>query len=41
MNKKSKWIAIVLIAIALVAFSQSAGADICWYAEGAICKESL
>ena len=42
MDRKTKWIAVALIAVALIIFSQSAGADMCWYTEeGVPCKESL
>ena len=39
-----RWIAIGLLAVALLVFSQTARAfekDTCWYAEGVPCKESL
>jgi len=39
--KKYKWTLIALLVVAVILFSQSAGADVCWYTEGVPCKESL
>ena len=39
-----KWIAIGLLVVGLLVFSETARAiekDVCWYAEGVPCKESL
>jgi len=39
--KRFKWTLIALFVVVIVLFSQSAGADVCWYTEGVPCKESL
>ena len=39
--KRFKWTIIALLVAAVILFSQSAGADICWYTEGVPCKDSL